>query len=47
MTLEKNNKLAVLFAVGATTPLWMPILYNVTLELWCVAYGIGMQLGLL
>lgn len=47
MILTEKEKLGLLFIAGITSPLWMPVLYKTTLEVWCVAYGIGMQLGLL
>ena len=45
--LTEKEKLGLLFILGITSPLWGTLLYKTTLELWCVAYGIGMQLGLL
>lgn len=44
---ENLSPTVQLAIVGATAYIAYPAVYAAGLELWCIAYGFGMQLGLL
>ena len=37
---ESLQQYALPIVAVATSPLWLTMLYKISLELWCVAYGL-------